>query len=140
MQILIELRKLKTQLLREPSSAVYDDITNKAKAAAHFPAKNFLQIVPTEVVKDNYEHLVIQTGSVDITNLRTEVEPTENLEYFRQETVMSARNMFDSCLIALDRQPSLQKVIMMKQTPRYDPVTIDPLQIKPALAQLFNPH
>ena len=27
---------------------------------------------------------------------------------------------------------------MMKQTPRYDPATVDPLCIKPALAELYN--
>ena len=113
-------------------------MSNKAKSAAYFPAKNFVQVVPDEAVKDDFENLIIQTGCVDITNLKTEVDPKENIEYFKQETVMSARNMFHSCLFALDRQPSLKKVVLMKQTPRYDPVITDPLQLKPMLAQLFN--
>ena len=50
---------------------------------------------------------------------------------------MSARNIFDSCLLALDRQPSLKSVVIMKQT-RYDPLSVDPLSIRPALSQLFN--
>ena len=119
-------------------SAIYDEVSNKAKSAAYFPAKNFVQVVPDEAVKDDFENLIIQTGCVDITNLKTEVDPKENIEYFKQETVMSARNMFHSCLLALDRQPSLKKVVLMKQTPRYDPVITDPLQLKPMLAQLFN--
>ena len=119
-------------------SAIHDDGSNVAKSAAKFPRKNFLQVVPAEAMKDNFDHLIVQTGSIDITNLKTEVSPEQNLEYFRQETVMSAKNMFDSCLLALDKQPSLKSVILMKQTPRYDPVSTDPLSLKPALSQLFN--
>ena len=61
-----------------------------------------------------------------------------HLEYFKQETVMSAKNTFDSCLLALERQPSLKSIVIMKQTPRYDPVSIDPFSLKPALSQLYN--
>ena len=80
----------------------------------------------------------MQSGSVDISNLKTEVNPIENLEYFKQETIISAKNIFDSCLLALERQPSLKSIVILKQTPRYDPLQSDPLQIKPALSQLFN--
>ena len=48
-------------------SAVYDDVTNKAKEAAFFPQKNFMQVVPKEATKDNFAHLIVQSGSVDIT-------------------------------------------------------------------------
>ena len=119
-------------------SAVYDDVTNKVKDAAYYPRKNFLQVVPNEAIKDNFEHMVVQTGSVDISNLKVDVNPEDHLEYFRQEAVMSARNIFDSCLLALDRQPSLKTVVIMKQTPRYDPLSVDPLSIRPALSRLFN--
>ena len=108
------------------------------KNSAKFPRKNFLEVVPHEAMRDNFEHLVVQTGSIDITNLKTEVSPEQNLEYFKQQTIMSAKNIFDSCLLALDKQPSLKSVVLMKQTPRYDPVSTDPLSLKPALSQLFN--
>jgi hypothetical protein len=41
-------------------------------------------------------------------------------------------------IIALERQPSIKSVVIMKQTPRYDPVSVDPMSLKPALSQLFN--
>ena len=119
-------------------SAIYDDTSNVAKNAAKFPEKNFLKVVPNEAIKDDFDHLVVQSGSIDITNLKTEVDPEEHLEYFRQQTVMSARNIFDSCLLALEKQPTIKSVVIMKQTPRYDPVISDPLSLKPALSQLFN--
>ena len=117
---------------------MYDDVHNKAKKAAQFPKKIFLQVVPNEVVKDSFDHLIIQSGSVDISNLNTEVNPTEYIDYFKQETVLSAKNIFNSGLLALEHQPSLKSIVIMKQTPRYDPHDKDPLSLKPALSQLFN--
>ena len=35
-------------------------------------------------------------------------------------------------------QPALKSVVIMKQTPRYDPLDVDPLGLKAALSQLFN--
>ena len=119
-------------------SAVHDDVSNVAKQAAFYPNKNFLQVVPAEAGKDNFEHLIIQTGSVDITNLKTNKNANQYLEYFKQETIKSAKNIFNSGVCALERQPSLKSVIFLKQTPRYDPIDVDPLSIKPALSQLFN--
>ena len=51
---------------------------------------------------------------------------------------MSAKNIFSAAVIAMEHQPSLKSVVIMKQTPRYDPLDIDPLSLKPALSQLFN--
>ena len=119
-------------------TAIHDEDSNVVKDPAYFPRKNFLQVVPAEVVKDSFKHLIIQAGSADITNLRTNKNPEDYLEYFKQETVTSAKNIFNSGIIALEQQPSLKSVIFLKQTPRYDPIETDPLSIKAALSHLFN--
>ena len=118
--------------------AKYDNETNEAKGPAHYPQKNFLNVVPTEAIKDTFDHLIIQAGATDITNLKTNVNPEKNIEYYKQETVISAKNTFSSAVLALQHQPSLKSVLIMKQTPRYDPLDVDPLSLKPALSQLFN--
>ena len=82
--------------------------------------------------------MLLQSGSVDITNLDTKSKPHENTEYFKQEVIISARNIFNVAETALAIQPSLTKVIIMNQTPRYDEKAVDPLLLKPVLAQLFN--
>ena len=87
-------------------SAIHDMVSNKAKQAAFYPSKNFLEVVPLEAAKDEFKHIIIQTGSVDITNLRTNENPEQYLEYFKQETIKSAKNIFNSGLCALDRQVS----------------------------------
>ena len=56
-------------------TAKYDDIANVAKDPAHFPQKNFLDVVPKEASKDTFEYVIIQSGSVDISNLKTNFNP-----------------------------------------------------------------
>ena len=60
------------------------------------------------------------------------------MEYHRQETIMSAKNLFQTATNALSTSSTLKKVIIMKHIPRYDPLSVDPLSLKPALSQLFN--
>ena len=119
-------------------SSVHDTVSNDAKMAARFPKSNFTDVTTSELRKGEYSHLVLQAGSVDITNLRTKEASSENIEYFRQQTVISAKNIFQVCENAFVKSPTLQKVVLMKQVPRYDPKEVDPLGLKPALAQLFN--
>ena len=119
-------------------SAIYDTVSNVAKKAAKIPDANFSQVIPTKLETEEFENLIIQAGSVDITNLRTNVEPSKHAEYFKQETVQSAKNLFKSCENAASSNPNLKRVILMKQTPRYDPLNVDPSALKPVLSNLFN--
>ena len=119
-------------------SAVHDIVGNAAKQKARFPKSNFEEVVPAQLRKDDYQTLVLQAASVDITNLNTKDDPTEYIDYFKEQTVSSAKRFFKTGEKALSDQPSLEKVVMMKQTPRYDPANVDPMCIKPALAELYN--
>ena len=51
---------------------------------------------------------------------------------------MSAKNLFQSAVNALSSSSTLKKVLIMKHIPRYDPLSVDPLCLKPALSQLYN--
>ena len=119
-------------------SSIHDTVANAAKYAAKFPESNFTSVIPEMLKSDKFDNLIVQAGSVDITNLKTKVQPTKHFEYFRQETVISAKNLFSACENALKRNPNLKKVVIMKQTPRYDTTEADPSSIKPVLSQLFN--
>ena len=119
-------------------SAVHDTVANEAKHPARFPASNYTDVIAKEIHKDDYETLIIQAGSVDITNLKTKKDTLEHLEYFKQETVISAKNIFSAGVGALKQKPSIKKVVILKQIPRYDRSEDDPMGIKPALSQLFN--
>ena len=119
-------------------SAVHDTVANVAKHPARYPASNFTDVIPKEIQKDDFEALLIQAGSVDITNLKTKKDALEHIEYFKQETVISAKNIFSAGVAALQQKPSLKKVVILKQIPRYDRIEDDPMGLKPALSQLFN--
>ena len=119
-------------------SSVHDTTKNVAKQPAKFPASNFKDVIPTELKKGAYQSLILQAGSVDITNLNSKDDPAKYMEYFRQETVKSAKNLFSAAVDALKVQPTLRKVVIMKQIPRYDPSHVDPLALKPTLSLLFN--
>ena len=113
-------------------------VSNVAKQPARYPSSNFTDVVHNQVSKSDFNCLVIQAGSVDITNLNTKDDPEQYMEYFRQEAVMSATNIFNAGINALKTQPTLTKVVIMKQIPRYDPSDVDPLSLKPSLSLLFN--
>ena len=88
--------------------------------------------------KDSFEYLILQAGSIDVTNLNTKDKPEEYLTYFKQEVIMSAQHLFSAAVTALQEHPRLKKLIIMNLTPRYDDTVSDPLSLKPALALLFN--
>ena len=91
------------------------------------------------MTKSNPDVLIVQGGSVDITNLKTKGNNPEKYgEYFKQEAIMSATQVFTSVCNALNGNPNLKKVILMKQIPRYDLASNDPKCIKAALSQLYN--
>ena len=60
------------------------------------------------------------------------------MEYFKQVTVVSASNLFSAAVSALESEPRLKKVVIMKQIPRYDTTQVDPLGIKASLSTLYN--
>ena len=120
-------------------SSIHDDVENAAKNAAKFPAKNFTDVIPTELAKEVPDALIIQSGSVDITNLKTNsTDAVQYMEYFKQQAVVSANNIFQAATDAAKRHPKLKKIILMKQVPRYDDNSSSPPGVKGALSKLFN--
>ena len=119
-------------------SSVHDTVSNVAKQAAKFPASNFTDVIPAQLKKGNYKCLILQAGSVESTNLNTKDNPEQHINFFRQETIMSATNLFNAAVKALKDKPSLKKVVILKQIPRYDKSDVDPLSLKSSLSILFN--
>ena len=70
-------------------SSVHDTEKNVVKEPAKYPESNFNDTIPKELKKADYQTLILQAGSVDITNLNTKDDPTKHMEYFRPEAVLS---------------------------------------------------
>ena len=113
----------------EAYGAVFDNVGNEAKHAATFPAKNFKDVIPEEVKKDVVDYLVIQAGSTDIMNLKTN-ENKIDIAVFKKEVRYAAKNLFTAAESALEDQPELKKVVIMTLTPRYDEGMMDPKALK----------
>ena len=119
-------------------STVYDTEFNEVKHAPLYPDLNFKDVIASKVTQEDFEVMIVQSGSVDISNLDTRRNAEDHFDYFREQTILSAKNTFSACENALKINPGLKKVVLMKQIPRYDRPDLDPLAIKQALSQIFN--
>ena len=120
-------------------STLEDHEENVAKSRTKFPHKNFSNVIESELKKEDTNILIIQAGSIDITNMKTNGDNTKRyIEYFKQQSHLSASNLFTKVSNAFVANPSLQKAIIMKLTPRYDTSENDPQSIKSALVQIYN--
>ena len=137
MKAIVEATEVKINKVKAYTS-IYDEDSNFAKKAAKIPHQNFTDVCQKELDKKEYNTLIMQAGSVDITNFNTRENATDNFDYFHQETLKSAENLFRVAENALKNHQTLQKVIIFKQIPRYDTKIVDPLQIKAALSDIYN--
>ena len=103
---------------------------------AKFPEKNFLDVVEKELKEQSYDYLVLGGGTVEITNLNTSVTPEEDIARFKDETIESSKKLFSLAESALHKCPLLDKVVILRRPPRFDPVSVDPLELKPQLSRL----
>ena len=119
-------------------SSVHENMNHRGKNAPRFPTKNFSDVIANELEKEEVDVLVVQAGSVDITNLKTEGADGHNTEYFKQQAVESANNLFLAVSNAASKHTYLKKIIIMKQTPRYDFFSSTIPGLKPYLSKLYN--
>ena len=103
-------------------SSIHNTESNAAKQAPQFMKSNFTDVIPAELKKGKYQYLILQAGSVEITNLNTKDNPEKHVEYFKQETISSAKYLFNAATNALKVQPKLRRVVIMKQIPGMPPV------------------
>lgn len=107
-------------------------------SSARYPKDNFTDVVPAELVKGKFDWLCLQGGSVEITNLDTRQDPATHLEYWKQQVHTSTSNLFKVAQNAIKQVPDLKKVIILNRIPRYDPVSVDPNQMKSKLSVYGN--
>ena len=101
-----------------------------------FPKNNFLDVVEKELEGDDFKVLVLGGGNVEITNLNTIENTDDNIASFKDGILTATQMLFSIAETALQTYPELQKVILLRRPPRFDPVGVDPLQLKPQLSKL----
>ena len=123
----------KTGLNIKPTKAY---TVTKDTPGAKFPEKNFLDVVEKELSVKDYTFLVLGGGTIEITNLNTSITPEADLTGFKDEVIESSKKLFSLAECALETHPSLEKVILLRRPPMFDPVSTDPLELKPQLSRL----
>ena len=70
---------------------------------------NFKDVIENELKNKDDDVLIVQAGSIDITNLKTDRQKVQNVEYFKQQTLSSAKNLFSVVANAEKNNPQLQR-------------------------------
>ena len=98
--------------------------------------ENFLDVVEKQLNLHDFNYLVLGGGTEEITNLDTTSAPEKRLSEFKDVVFESSRKLFSIAEAALQTNPSLEKVILLRRPPRFDLLAADPLQVKPQLSRL----
>ena len=122
------------------TSSAYASVKN---TVSRFKDSNFFDVankmLANPIDGKPYDALVLSAPTVDITNMNTaKLTPSDTTEAFKQQVVISCKNMMTVAENALKSYPSLRKVVIMEHTPRFDSPDVDPLGIKPILAIMAN--
>jgi hypothetical protein len=92
-------------------AAVYSD-----DPAIKFKRKNFSDVVPAELEDNDYTAVLMQSSSVELTNLKGKGAAPDLL---RQTALVAAQNMF-GVAVAAATNPTVEKIILAQAPPRID--------------------
>ena len=117
---------------------------NCIKEEGYCKTKSFTKIVPEIVEKGGIDTLVLQTGSIEITNIDVNealVDVTKDIKEYRKEWYQKveedSKNLFELAAEATARDSKLN-VIIVKRLPRFDRASKDILGIKSQLSKFAN--
>ena len=113
-----------------------DTIVHDIKAKN--PEQNFNAVVKNKLEEEPADILILQGGSVEITNMDTQNDPLSKFEYFKQEVNITSENMFKVAEMALSTNSRLKKVIILDRIKRFDKEDVDPYRLKSQLSKLGN--
>ena len=89
-----------------------------------------------ELHKNSFKTLVLAAGAVEISKLQSKegCDPAK----LREETIEIAQKIFCLAETALEEHPFLEKVVVVRNIPRFDSKSTDCAQLKPKLALLAD--
>ena len=109
-----------------------------------FQKTNFRAIVPDVVAKGGIDTLVLQTGSIEITNIDTNkaaMDPKKDIKDYQREWYAKVEddstNLFSIAEEAIARDDDLN-VVIVKRLPRFDRSSKDIMAIKTKLSSFSN--
>ena len=117
----------------------------KEEENARYKKTNFRAVVPAVVENEKPDILVLQTGSIEITNINVNaalMDATKDIKEYKKEwfkmVEQDSKNLLEIAQDALKKNKKLKKVIIFKRLPRYDRSTADLIGIKAELSNFAN--
>ena len=117
----------------------------KEEDKAKYKKENFEEIVPKVIVREEPDILVLQTGSIEITNIEVNealMDKDSSLVEYKKiwfdKVEQDSKNLFEIAQDALKNKNSLEKVVILKRLPRHDRSSSDFFSIKSELSKYAN--
>ena len=109
-----------------------------------FPDTNFKSVLPKVLEDDSIDTLVLQTGSIEISNIKVNeavMDASKEISKYKEEwfnqVETDTKNLFTLAEEAVGKNPNLN-VIIVKRLPRYDRSSRDIIGIKSQLSTYAN--
>ena len=112
--------------------------TDKAYAAdydSRRPNKNVKYFARNAARRNKFKVVLIQSPSVDITNMDTTNNSPEAIDGYKKVVKISTEKMFETASVIIEENDSIEKVIILDRTARFDSKREDPHGLKPTLAE-----
>ena len=128
----VNLKMTRAYCIKEEDNARYKDV-------------NFKEMVPKVIERDDPDTIVLQTGSIEITNIDVNnalMDTKKHLNEYRREwfekVEKDSENLFNIAKEALEKSKNVRKVIIVKRISRFDRSSSDLIGIKSQLSRYAN--
>ena len=138
-------KNMKSSVKFVTAYGIAEDIeTSYPKEPLQFPNQTFRTVVPEVINSNNIDTLVMQAGSVEITNIKVNealMDTSRDMEDYKkqwfEQVEEDSRKLFEIAEDAIRNKPDI-KIVIVKRLPRYDCSSQDILGIKSTLSNYAN--
>ena len=134
----VELKIVKAYTIAEETEAAYP------KEKIRFPERNFKKVVPEVLDDEGVDVLILQTGSIEITNINVNqavMDTAHDIQSYKKQwfhqVEEDSKNLFKIAEDAIEKKPDL-KIVILKRLPRFDRSSQDIIGIKAKLSTFAN--
>ena len=114
------------------------------KATLGFPNQSFQKVVPEVINNNNIDTLVMEAGSIEITNIKVNkalMDTSKDIKEYKKQwfdqVEEDSKKLFKIAEDAIKHKPAL-KVVIIKRIPRFDCSSQDILGIRSTLSNFAN--
>ena len=117
----------------------------KDEPTAKYRKTHFKNIVPKVVEKEEPDTLVLQTGSIEITNIEVNkalMDEKKSIDEYKkgwfEQVENNSKDLFEIAQEALKKNKKLKRVLILKRLPRHDRSSSDLIGMRSILSEYAN--